>query len=124
MSIQWERREQVALVKWFRLKYRNVLIDASPNPGKMDKRKAAMMKAEGLLVGSPDLRVYKASRGYHGMFIELKVDKSEYHAKGVVSDNQKLRLGQLTAEGYYAIPVWGWIAAKAKIDWYLNEEMA
>lgn len=121
MSIQWERREQTYLIKWFLLKYRDVLIDASPNPGKMDPRKAAIMKAEGLLAGSPDIRVYKAAKGYHGLFIELKVDKTARHAKGVVSKLQQECLDKLNMEGYCAVVCYGWIAAKEKIDWYLNE---
>lgn len=121
MSVQWERIEQRNLVKWFGLKYRDVLLDASPNPGRMDLKKAAIMKAEGLLAGSPDIRIYKASRGYHGLFIELKVDKTERHAKGVVSRLQQECLDKLNKEGYCAVVCWGWIAAKEKIDWYLNE---
>lgn len=122
LSTQWERQEQCALVKWFRLKYRDVLIDATPNPGKMDAQKGAIMKAEGLLRGSPDLRIYKSCRGYHGLFIELKLNKSERHAKGVLSDAQKQCLKQLNDEGYYAVACWGWIAGKEIIDWYLGEK--
>lgn len=121
MSTQWERQEQAALVKWFRLKYLDVLIDASPNPGKMDKKKAAIMKAEGQLKGSPDIRIYKAARGYHGLFIELKLNKTERHAKGVLSESQKECLKYLNDEGYYAVACWGWIAAKEIIDWYLDK---
>ncbi len=122
MATQWERQEQVHLVRWFKYKYPKVLIDATPNPGRMDKKKAAIMKAEGLLTGSPDIRVYKACKGYHGLFIELKIEKTEKHAKGVVSEIQKLRLEQLNEDGYYAVPVWGWPAASKVIDWYLEDE--
>jgi hypothetical protein len=120
MSVQWERKEQSWVVKWFRLKYPGVLIDASPNPGKMGMRAAGLMKAEGLLAGSPDIRVYKAMRGYHGLFIELKVDKTKLHAKGKLSMAQKVILAQLNAEGYHAVCCYGWMAAKEVIDWYLS----
>ncbi len=121
MAVQWERKEQTYLVKWFHLKYRNILLDASPNPGKMDKKKAAMMSAEGLLAGSPDIRVYKACRGYHGLFVELKVDKTERHARGRVSEIQQECIDKLNAAGYHAVVCFGWISAKEIIDWYLNE---
>ncbi len=121
MSMQWERREQSWLVKWFKLKYKDILIVASANGGARDAKQAALMKGEGVCAGFPDLGIYKANRGYHGLFIEMKVDKTERHAKGVLSALQKERLQYLMDEGYYAIVCYGWLQGKEVIDWYLGE---
>lgn len=121
MAVQWERREQTCLVQWFRLKYKDILIAASANGGRRNAFEAANMKREGVLAGMPDIQVCRASRHYHGLFIELKTPKSEKHAAGIVSPLQKQRLSKLMDEGYYAVACWGWLQAQDVIDWYLAE---
>lgn len=120
--IQRERREQQWFVKWFKLQYPGILIAASANGGARDAKEASFMKAEGVLAGMPDLQIYRACRGYHGLFIEMKAAATKDSPKGRISTVQVSRINQLNAEGYYAIVCWGWVEAKEVADWYLNED--
>lgn len=120
MGVQRERKEQEYLVQWFKLKYRDILIVASANGGARDPRQGAHMKREGVCAGFPDLGIYKACKGYHGLFIELKAPKTATQPAGRLSPLQKLRLAQLNAEGYLAVARWGWLEGKETIDAYLE----
>ena len=121
MTLQRERREQSWLVQWFKLKYRKLLIVASANGGARNPKEAANMKREGVLAGMPDLQIFKACRGYNGLLIEMKAPATDTHGKGKLSAIQKERIEQLNKENYYTIVCFGWLEAKAVIDWYLGE---
>jgi hypothetical protein len=123
MGIQWERKEQAWLVQWFRLKFPDKLIVASANGGSRNAKEAVNLKREGVLAGAPDLVIYCARRGYHGLFIELKDPGSSERAKGRLSTVQGNMLNRLNAEGYYAVCCWGWLQAKEVINWYLGEDV-
>lgn len=120
--MQRERKEQEWLVQWFWLKYKDELIVASANGGRRDLREAANMKREGVLPGMPDLQIFKAKRGYHGLLIEMKAPGNALVAKGRLSMVQKSRINKLNAEGYFAKAAWGWLEARELIDWYFGEE--
>ena len=83
-----EHDEQVAVFQWagyqshpaYRLMY------AVPNAGKRTLRQGAWMKAEGLRAGVPDICMAYPSKGYHGLYIEMKSvgkfpsdDQMEWH---------------------------------------------
>jgi hypothetical protein len=119
--VQRERREQEYFVQWIKLKYPNILIAASANGGARNPREAANMKREGVLPGHPDIQVFKACKGFHGLLIELKAPKTSVSVAGKLSMAQKLILQQLNDEGYYARAAWGWLEAKLIAEWYLNE---
>lgn len=93
-----EHQLQVQCVKWFRLKYKNVLLWANGNGGKRDAVTGAKMKAEGVLAGLPDLTIAKASKGFHGLYIEMKNGK-----KNNPTDAQKDFMSRLNEEGYKAV---------------------
>lgn len=120
--VQRERKEQQWLVQWFRLKYKNILIAASANGGSRDCAEAVNMKREGVLAGIPDLQIFRAAQGYHGLFIEMKAPKTLASKAGVLSARQKTMLMKLNAEGYYARAAWGWLDGKSIIEWYLEEK--
>lgn len=65
-----ESQLQRACVTWFRLQYPKYLIYANANGGKRSKIEAAIMKAEGVTAGVPDLTVVLPGRV---VWIELKV---------------------------------------------------
>lgn len=121
MPIMWEDFEQAAVIDWFRLRYKDVLIVASANGGLRNKRTAIRLKKLGVLAGMPDLNIVRAAHGYHGLFIEMKDPGAKGRRKGTVSTVQISRLNKLNAEGYYAVACWGFKEAKAVIDWYLSE---
>jgi hypothetical protein len=118
---QRERREQTHVVNWFRNKYPDTLLVASANGGRRDKNVGALMKKEGVLAGMPDLTVYTAKRGYHGLFIEFKpTPETHTKKKATLSILQKERCAKLNAEGYYALGCWGLNEAIKVMDWYME----
>lgn len=63
---------------------------------------AKKLIAEGLKKGVPDLCLPVARKGYHGLYLELK------RFGGKLSEDQKWWLDQLNAQGYLAVPAWGY----------------
>lgn len=119
--MQRERKEQEWTVQWFKLKYKDVLIVASANGGSRDVREARNLKKSGVLAGIPDIQVFKAARGHHGLLIEMKAPPVAKKAKGRITPLQEACLKKLNDEGYYAVPAWGFEEARRIIDWYLGE---
>ena len=87
---------QISCVEWFKIQYPKMLIFAVPNGGKRAMKdihtkngvksvplEAMKMKDEGVLAGVSDLILAYASKGYHGLFIEMKTET------GTQSDSQK-----------------------------------
>lgn len=62
-----EHDEQVAFVRWWRLRYPRVRIFAVPNGGLRTQRGGGRLKAEGASAGVPDLHVPAM-----GLWIEMK----------------------------------------------------
>lgn len=87
---------------------------AIPNGVYCHKRTAQTMVEEGLKKGYPDITL-DAPRGvYHGMKLELKVGNNK------LSSHQRAWLEQLSADGYYAVCVYGLEAAVSVIlDYWL-----
>ncbi|EKO3439515.1 VRR-NUC domain-containing protein [Vibrio fluvialis] len=90
---------------------------AIPNAGKRSGKQGAMMIAEGLKPGYPDITIDEARGGYHGFRLELKVGANR------ASDKQKEYHEKLRARGYCVVLVWGFDAAMRSIleYWALNE---
>ena len=72
-----ESKLQQACVKWFRLQFRDVIIFSIPNGGSRHQKEVSKIKAEGVLAGVSDLFIMKGSRGFHGLFIEMKYGKNK-----------------------------------------------
>lgn len=70
---QLEHKLQCACVRWFRLQYPNVLCFAIPNGGARSALTGAMLKAEGVVAGVPDLMIAVPKNGHAGLFVEMKV---------------------------------------------------
>lgn len=88
---------------------------AIPNGGKRSKATAGKLKAEGVKAGVPDLFLPVARNGYHGLFIELKVNgrKQERH--------QSLWHIKLMEQGYEVHTVWDDATEVIRIlDSYIN----
>ncbi len=92
------------------------LLHHIPNGGRRDARTGAQMKKEGVKPGVPDLCLPVPSRGYHGMYIELKAQTG-----GRVSPAQKKWLSALKENGYYAVVCYGWKQAAEQIENYLGK---
>lgn len=95
------------------------LIFAIPNGGQRTKAQGGRLKAEGVRAGVPDLFLPVARRGYHGMFIELKVNKNKTTAE---QDRWGLRL---ESEGYCIALIYDDPAEVVEnIEWYLEPDHA
>ena len=93
-----EHQIQSSLFKWFdaaAFKWRELqLAFAVPNGGARSAITGAMMKAEGVKKGVPDIMLPVARGVYHGLFVEMK------RPGGQVSDEQRVWIGNLKEQGY------------------------
>jgi hypothetical protein len=72
------------------------------------------MKSEGVVAGMPDLMILEPSRGFCGLFIEMKTEH------GVVSSEQYSIQAQLSARGYAVHTCRSYESAKKIILEYLS----
>ena len=115
-----EHREQVALMRWWSMACRSFGIDeallfAIPNGGNRDAVTGAMLKAEGVRAGVPDLFLAVPRNEFGGMFIEMKKPKG-----GRVSRSQTDMLAALSSSGYKTSVCHGCEEAMTCIDEYLR----
>lgn len=80
-----ESNLQKACVTWFRLQYQQFekLLVAIPNGGARNRVTAAILKAEGVVAGAPDLVLFMGNKHHHTLMIEMKTPK------GRQSESQK-----------------------------------
>lgn len=115
-----EHAEQVSLMKWWamschRFGIAEQLLFAIPNGGHRDAVTGAMLKAEGVRAGVPDLFLAVPKHPRHGLFIEMKKAKG-----GRVSDRQNEMISRLEACGYACCVCHGWIEAAQAIEYYMK----
>ena len=92
LHLSSEIYEQEVVVKYCLL--HRIPIVHIPNEGKRNVAYAVMLKRIGLQKGFPDLFITRASRGFHGLFIEMK------YGKGKPTKEQNEWLELLALEGY------------------------
>lgn len=111
-----EHAEQAALVKWYRAQYpyHAWALAAWPNGGWRNKITAAMLKAEGVQPGMPDLFLSIPVAPYHGLYIEMK----RRGGKGRVTEPQRVMQKKLAEVGYCVRVCRGFDEAKAAIERY------
>lgn len=116
--LQSEHDEQAALFEWAGLmqgKYPELsLLAAIPNGGKRDAKTGAMLKAEGVKKGFPDIILPVARGAYHGLLIELKAGRNK------PTEYQAWWLVQLREQGYSAGVCYGFEEARDVILDYLR----
>lgn len=114
-----ESREQSTLIKWAEMstaKHPELrFLFAIPNGGKRNIITAMNMKREGVKPGVPDLFLAYPSKGFHGLFIEMKKRKG-----GKISTEQHWWLDHLIVNGYCASICAGWEDAKNVIEQYIK----
>lgn len=116
-----EHSEQVALVEWWSMYARWKSLPASllmaiPNGGARNAITGAMLKAEGVRAGVPDLFLAVPTKSAHGLWIEMKRQKG-----GVVSDEQKAAMAALEDQGFFCVVCNGFQEARRAISDYLGE---
>ncbi len=109
-----EHDEQVKLFKWAETIPELKAMMACPNGGKRNLGVAIKLKREGLKAGYPDISIFVARGGYHGMMIELK------YGKGALSEHQIIWLERLNNNGYRAVVAFGFEDARKQILDYLK----
>ena len=113
-----EHDEQVALFQWAALEAgihpELELMYAVPNGTRTTMGIARKMKAEGVKKGVPDICLPVSRRGFHGLYIEMKMPGN------YPTPEQKGWLKALLEQGYLATDCHGWIEAKELIETYLK----
>lgn len=116
-----EHQAQAALVAWAALHETTYpelrLLFAIPNAAKRSFKLAAVMKAEGLKSGVPDLCLPVSRCGYSALFIEMKTEG------GKVSDDQQFFLHGLATNNNLAVVVWDWYLGAELIERYMNNAL-
>ena len=115
-----EHDEQASLIQEANLRAgadpRWGLLLAIPNGGLRSKATASKLKAEGVRAGVPDLFLPVASRGMHGLWVELKRAKG-----GRVSPEQEGWARSLIEQGYAVAVCYGADEAIQQIRGYLGK---
>ena len=112
-----EHNLQVRCVVYFRLQYPNEMIFAIPNGGQRNVIVAKRLKDEGVVKGIPDLCIPYPSRGFHGLYIEMKAGK-----RGKVSPEQAQVMNKLNSLGYYCAVCRTFDEFKEEVDRYMKKE--
>lgn len=85
-----------------------------PNEGKRTSYSGAALKRQGLKRGVPDMVLPVARGSYHGLYIELKVNKNR------ATKEQLWWIEALKQQGYYAVLCHGFEEAIKTIEDYLK----
>jgi len=113
-----EHQEQATLFKWAVFAAARwpelALLHAIPNGGHRNKVTAAMLKAEGVKRGVPDICLPVPRGRWHGLYIELKAEG------GSASLEQRRWLAALQRQGYRAELCKGWEQARRLIEDYMS----
>lgn len=97
-----------------------------PNGVRLNARRAAIAKAEGLTRGVPDYNLpwrvkltspFYATKVYTGLAFELK------KPGGYPTPDQRLWLNHYHAQGWLTFVAWHWLAARYVIELYLDPDL-
>lgn len=114
-----EHQEQADIVSWWNLACTNyalppIALFAIPNGGARDVITGARLKAEGVRPGVFDFCLAVPRKGFHGLYIEMKVGNNR------PTDNQLKFQSYLTSAGYETGIYWNSGAAIDAIKAYLE----
>ena len=118
--IPTESAEQKAVIVWWAYtcagyNLPECVLMACPSQAARSIRGGARMKAEGYRSGTPDLFLAAGRHGQHGLFIEMKRSDG-----GVLSENQKAMLFELSGQNYRTAVACGAAQARKVIAEYLT----
>jgi hypothetical protein len=112
-----EQLEQIRLVNWFHFNFPEFADDLHhfANQRKCSPREGRQLKLMGVKRGVSDIFLGIPTKYYHGLWIELKVEK------GKLTKEQIAFIERKNKRGYFAIAVWGFEAARRVILEYLKD---
>jgi hypothetical protein len=130
-KIKREESLQRQICRYLKLQYPNLIFRSDYASGlQLTINQAAIHKSLQSSRSWPDLFIYKSSRGYHGLGLELKREGTViYLSRGprkgkLTSDphiqEQAMMLQELNNLGYFARFGVGFDQCQRIIDWYLN----
>jgi hypothetical protein len=121
---EWDLQCQIA--EYLRLRYPSVMFlsDVKAAVKLTIPQSVRLKKVQAKDFACPDLMIFAARRGYHGLFMELKA-KSPFLKNGALSADPHLARqadahAALEAEGYRADFFWDFDKARHFIDLYLS----
>ena len=123
-----EADDQAAIFRWaeFHRRYHPelALLNGSLNGVRLTIGQAVKARKQGMKRGFPDIFLPVPKGGYHGLFIELKVEPYRNHKNKMVypkiSKEQRWWIEELTKQRYKAVVCKGYDAAINEIDSYLT----
>lgn len=131
-----ESSQQKALFAWAALNCGQypalAYMFAIPNGGLRDIRTATTLKAEGVRSGVCDIflpwPLYHDPNAwseckYHGLFIEMKLEKYRNRKNGGCSEEQVDFINWATSVGYYCKVCYSWIEARDTLIAYLEGKL-
>jgi hypothetical protein len=124
--MQKESEVQIAICDYLRLKHPKVLFTSELSGLRVYIHQAKQLKRTRSCAGLPDVMIFEPRKGYHGLFLEVKIEGTIIYKKdGDLTADKHIReqeeiLHQLKSKGYFAEFVVGFEDAKAIIDYYFN----
>ena len=113
-----ESQEQQTVMAWAEIMQRRYpelqMLFHVPNEGKRSKAAGGQLKAMGLKSGVPDIYLDFPAGKYHGLRIELKVEKNK------PTQEQDRWLKNLNAVGYFAAVCYGAAQAERVLEDYIR----
>lgn len=109
-----EHSEQVKLVQYIRAFHPDIIVAAIPNGGNRSATERLRLAHEGVLAGMPDLMVLQPTKGFYGLFIEMKTNI------GIMSIKQTALSKQLNSKGYLCLIARSTTEGIKLIEDYLN----
>ncbi len=116
MPKQEEYEIQKAFTKYIQYKYPCLRFCGSSGGMRTTLNQAVKNKLAGYSKGFPDIQIPKPSKGYNGLFIEIKKGKG-----GVKSPEQKAWIDYLNGQGYKALFAHGLDECIEILEDYLKE---
>ena len=114
MAIGKEQVEQIIVMDWVRFHKLEKVVLHIPNERRCSPQHGAILKRMGVMKGASDLFIARASRGFHGAWLEMKAEK------GKLSPSQKEFLERMATEGYFTACRFGAKETISTIEHYLQ----
>lgn len=96
MNLNPESIEQIKVIDWIK-QCTDLPVIHIANERRCSFQQGKILKRMGVVSGASDLFIPRASKNYHGMFLEIKTEK------GKLTKNQIQFIEDMNNEGYYSL---------------------